>query len=67
MTEQQIIDTAIPTPGHAAPPYAVETFPIGTCVTNARGLNVLGWSDCPAKFATLAIAEKICDKWNANA
>lgn len=49
-----------------APPYHVESFPIGSCVCNAHGYNLLQFKSYPgAKFTTKEVAEAICEKWNA--
>lgn len=66
MTDQQIIDCARITPGFARHPYHVETYPIGSCVCNVEGFNVLSFAHKPgAKFTTQTRAQAICDQWNA--
>ena len=55
------------TPGFEKPPYRVETFPIGSCVLNADGVNVLSFTCSPgAKFTTAERAQAICDNWNTS-
>lgn len=45
--------------------YHVETFPIGACVCDETGMNVLSFIKYPgAKFTTPEDAQYICDKWN---
>ena len=59
MTEARI------TPGLEKPPYCVEAYPIGCCVCNADGTNVLSFQGKPgAKFTTPQAAKAICDEWN---
>lgn len=51
----------------ALPPYSIETYPVGCCIIDSRGLNVLCFKKKPgAKFTTKPIAEAICDEWNNN-
>ena len=53
------------TDGFEKPPYHVETYPIGSCVCNADGINVLSFHSKPgAKFTTPQEAQAICDEWN---
>ena len=66
MTEHQAIDGARISPGFAKPPYSVEAYPIGSCVCNADGFNVLSFAHKPgAKFTTQTRAQAICDRWNS--
>lgn len=46
--------------------FHVEHYPIGSCVCNAQGLNVLWFPHKPgAKFTTAENATAICARWNA--
>ena len=57
--------SAHPSPGFAIPPFAVEDYPIGSCVVNAQGFNCLAFRDKPGvKFTPHKNAQQICDLWN---
>ena len=56
---------ALITGGFDKPPYHVESFPIGSCVCNVDGFNVLSFHSKPgAKFTTPEAAQAICNEWN---
>lgn len=61
----RMLDDARITPGFAVPPYSVETYPIGACIVNSQGMNVLRFKSKPgAKFTSPEAAELICAQWN---
>lgn len=66
------IETAVPTPHFAIPPYRVESLPGKHCdtwhyVANANGFNCLSFTDKPGAKFTLSLddANEICRRWNA--
>lgn len=62
---KRLLDDVQITPGFAIPPYRVETYPIGSCVVNSQGFNVLSFKNKPgAKFTSLDHANQLCAGWN---
>lgn len=60
MNDHDVIKEAVEYPFH------VEHFPIGSCVCNANGFNVLVFPSKPgAKFTSPEHAKSICDDMNS--